>query len=1003
MKTKITLILFLLIAHLSFLTSQVPQGFNYQAIARGSDGKEIANTTLQVKVSILSDTTGFYAAGTGTYIWEEQQSVKTNSLGLFTLTVGNTLATKIQGSAASFSVIDWKQQPLFIGTKINNSGWKNMGTSRLWSVPYAMNASNLSGPVEKLAVTGSTTAMDEALFEVKNKSGQTIFAVYNEGVRIYVDDGLAKGQGKGGFAIGSFGTAKAPSQEFFVVSPDSIRAYIGTNKALKGGFAIGGFSKAKAPVEEYLRVTRDSTRVYTNPTVAKGTKGGFAIGSFSPVKGPDDNYLNVTPSNYLIGQGAGKSLSTGLYNTFMGYQNGYFNTKGSQNVFIGYHAGYMNDTASYNVFIGNESGFSNIRGVYNAFVGYQAGKSNQTGQANTFIGNLTGTTMTTGNANTFVGTSAGQNFTNGLGNTFMGVQAGFGFLNGNYNVFIGSAAGAGYQFPVGATGGQNNVAVGTGAGYRISTGSNNIFLGNFSGVFNTSGSNNVFAGYQSGWSNSTGDFNTFLGYQGGMYNTTGYHNAFIGYQAGYTNSTGYFNLFLGDQSGYSNTTGFNNTFLGYQAGYTNSSGNWNVFIGNKTGYYNTTGVQNIFIGDGAGLRNTTGSQNLFMGLQSGSNNTIGGGNVFAGWNAGLLNTTGAYNAFFGLGAGYSNTTAYYNTYLGFSAGLANQTGQMNVLLGANAGRSNTAGTGNVVVGESAGYIGTSGNYNTIIGNSAAYNMLTGSSNVIIGSGAASNETNISNRLYIENSAADKNSALIYGEFDTKNLTFNGNVGIGKTSPATRLDIAGGNWNVAGASEGDFRIGNASYRLKIGVATGGGGIGDVRMTAMGGTNRIIMGGNGVDVLAITNTNVYPWTDNAIPLGLSTNRWSVVYSANGVVTTSDIRLKNDIQELSYGLESIMKLDPVSYTWKDGTDKNRKLGLIAQDVDKVISEVVDKGNDPAETLGINYSELVPVLIKGIQEQQKQIETTNSENRQLRLDMNLLREEVEKLKAQASEKGLK
>jgi hypothetical protein len=132
----------------------------------------------------------------------------------------------------------------------------------------------------------------------------------------------------------------------------------------------------------------------------------------------------------------------------------------------------------------------------------------------------------------------------------------------------------------------------------------------------------------------------------------------------------------------------------------------------------------------------------------------------------------------------------------------------------------------------------------------------------------------------------------------------------------------------------------------------------------------MGGNGVDVLAISNANVYPRTDNTIPLGLSTNRWSVVYSAGGVVTTSDIRMKSNIHVLEYGIESIMKLEPVSYTWKDGTDTNRKLGLIAQDVEEVIAEVVDKGDDPAQTLGINYSELVPVLIKGMQEQQKQID---------------------------------
>jgi hypothetical protein len=302
MKTKLTLLSFILIAHLSLLTSQIPQGFNYQAIARGSDGKEIANTTLQVKVSILSDTTGFYGSGSGTYIWEELQSVKTNSLGLFTLTVGNTLATKVQGSALSFSSIDWKMQPLYIGTKLNNGAWKNMGTARLWTVPYSMVAGELEGAVDKLEVIGVDPLSDEALFEVKRKDGQTMFAVYNHGVRVFMPlDTLSKAR-KGGFAIGGFSKAKGTVQDYFVVNPDSIRAYIDTNpdKARKGGFAIGGFDKAKTGNEEYLRVTRDSTRIYLNDTGAKARKGGFAIGGFDKAKGNIQDFMTVSQDSIRL-------------------------------------------------------------------------------------------------------------------------------------------------------------------------------------------------------------------------------------------------------------------------------------------------------------------------------------------------------------------------------------------------------------------------------------------------------------------------------------------------------------------------------------------------------------------------------------------------------------------------------------------------------------------------------------------------------------------------------
>lgn len=121
-------------------------------------------------------------------------------------------------------------------------------------------------------------------------------------------------------------------------------------------------------------------------------------------------------------------------------------------------------------------------------------------------------------------------------------------------------------------------------------------------------------------------------------------------------------------------------------------------------------------------------------------------------------------------------------------------------------------------------------------------------------------------------------------------------------------------------------------------------------------------------------VSPSPDNTYSLGTSAARWSEVWSANGTIQTSDARYKTNIQALNYGMKEIRQLNPVTYNWITDAGGNKKVGLLAQSVQQLIPEVVI-GNAATDKLGMNYSELIAVLINSLKEQYMRLEALQRE----------------------------
>ena len=153
-------------------------------------------------------------------------------------------------------------------------------------------------------------------------------------------------------------------------------------------------------------------------------------------------------------------------------------------------------------------------------------------------------------------------------------------------------------------------------------------------------------------------------------------------------------------------------------------------------------------------------------------------------------------------------------------------------------------------------------------------------------------------------------------------------------------------------------------------------------------------DGLDELLLEASSFNPLSDNDTRLGGSSKRWSAVWASNGTIQTSDVRKKKDIKALHYGLEEIMKLNPIEYKWKSQTignksvperDQQKLIGFSAQELLTVIPEVVEthswyptdeKGNFERrqnENLGVRYSEIIPVVVRAMQQQQQQIANQN------------------------------
>ncbi len=280
MKQFILITLLFSLLHVE-VESQTPQMIKYQAVIRNSVGQIIQNQKVSIRISILQGSVS------GAVVFAELQSDSVNSSGLISLDIG--AGSPVSGS---LTAIDWSTGTYFLETEVDPAGGTNyslVGKSQLLSVPYALYAGKSAGADSKFEVMAhNQTSTDSALFVVRDRNGNAVFTVYENGVEISYDESV-KGA-KGGFTVGGRTTAKGVLQNILTVNSDSVRVYIDTTetKGAKGGFVVGGRSINKGDGIQYLKIGGNNT---SDTTITKSfsilNNGNVGINKAAPGKALD--------------------------------------------------------------------------------------------------------------------------------------------------------------------------------------------------------------------------------------------------------------------------------------------------------------------------------------------------------------------------------------------------------------------------------------------------------------------------------------------------------------------------------------------------------------------------------------------------------------------------------------------------------------------------------------------------------------------------------------------
>lgn len=403
--TKLTLKLFLCavittLASILPSAAQVPQAISYQAVARNNAGNILANQLISLRFSVRDNTSG------GTILYRETHSLTTNSLGSFTMNIGQ--GTVVLGT---FAGINWGVNNKFLQVEMDAAGgssYVDLGTQQMLSAPYALFAGTAaggwsltgnSGTVDGTNFIGTTTNVP-LNFKVNNlKAGRIDNTLSNTFFGTQSGDAITTGDGN--TAVGHFSLL--------------------SNTVGSSNVGVGQGALVSIVGASYATAIGYQSQYYANNGATEFNLWNTSVGAFA-LRGSAVPANNTGLFNTAIGAHSMLANSSGAYCTAVGSNALVSNTSGNFNTATGREALYTNTTGNSNTAFGYQSLYSSLDGIRNTGNGEKALYS-CTGSDNTGFGVSALNNTTTSNYNTAIGSFAGAIRNHGQFNTFVGHSA----------------------------------------------------------------------------------------------------------------------------------------------------------------------------------------------------------------------------------------------------------------------------------------------------------------------------------------------------------------------------------------------------------------------------------------------------------------------------------------------------------------------------------------------------------------------------------------------------